>query len=254
MPGLPAQDWSRITHLDLMTLAGARPPAMPPAKMAEIGAALSRRLVDHFGRLPTVIEAWRKALIDHGHDARGADQYGTLLACAELLLSDDETIATDWLDLWGERLSPKNVQGFGDCKRDHDRCVDRIMSYVPDPFRQARRTIAQWCADALRADVDQPATANGVLETWGLKVEIERLTPAQSLAWLHVANSGSGIEQIFAGTHWQRPGDASAPWTQSLRRFPGRGLVACAALCRDRQPLHPPAARPDPKPAARAHR
>ena len=254
MPGLPAQDWSRITHLDLMTLAGARPPPMPPAKMAEIGAALSRRLVDHFGRLPAVLEAWRKALIDHGHDARGADQYGTLLACAELLLSDDETIATDWLDLWGERLSPKNVQGFGDSKRDHDRCVDRIMSYVPDPFRQARRTIAQWCADALRADVDQPATANGVLETWGLKVEIERLTPAQAVAWLHVANQRQRHRADFRRHPLAAPGRRLGPVDAEPAAVSRRGPLAHDAVCRQFEPLHPPAARPDPEPAARAPR
>lgn len=231
IPGLLPQDWSRIAVIELGPLTpGAPAPVMEPRKMRALGEALTRRLIDHSARLQPAFEAYRAALTQVGHKARGADQYGILLACAGLLLHDHEQLTEDELSVWAERLRPSEIAGYGDEKRDHQRCIDKLMSTIVDPFRNGgRRSIAQWIGQAISASDGEPATANAVLETYGLAVKIERpalgsaTEPARTLL---VANTHSGLAQLFQGSHWAPDSGTSAPWVQALRRTPNAAAVA----------------------------
>ena len=231
IPGLLPQDWSRIAVIELEPLtAGSTAPAMEPKKMRALGEALTRRLVDHAERLTPTFEAYRGALTNAGHKARGADQYGILLACADLLLHDrSELPGGDELDHWAEKLRPSEIAGYGDEKRDHQRCIDKIMSTIVDPFRNGgRRSIAQWIGQAISSSEGEPQTANAVLETYGLAVEIKhgRLPGDEAARTLLVANTHSGLAQVFQGSHWAPDSGTSAPWVQALRRTPGAAAVA----------------------------
>jgi hypothetical protein len=223
IPGLLPQDWSRISVLELGPLAaGSSPPVMDPKKMRALGEALTRRLVDHWPRLIPAFERYRYAFMQTGHTGRGADQNAILLACAELLLQDHADIPSDELELWTERLKPSETAGYSDEKRDHQRCLDRILSTIIDPYRNGgRRSIAQWVRDAIEPSDGQPRSANEVLETYGLAVVIERPGGSAPLRWLYIANTHSGLAQIFAGSHWAAGSGTSAPWVQALRRVPG---------------------------------
>lgn len=216
IPGLLPQDWSRIAALELDPVTAGAAPKIDPRKMRACGEALTRRLVDNWPRYAGIFERYRAALGGAGHKARGADQYGSLLACAELLRYDDEP-HSDSLALWAERLRPALTAGYGDERRDHQRCIDRILSTIVDPYRNGgRRSIAQWLRDAIQPEASQPHTANDVLETYGLSVLIE----PGSVHWLRIANTHAGLAQLFKDTHWAPTSGTSAPWVQALRRFP----------------------------------
>jgi hypothetical protein len=61
---------------------------------------LRKRLVDHWHRLDRLLERYKTALADVGHNGRSGDQFGTLLAVADLLLYDgeDEENILFWAD------------------------------------------------------------------------------------------------------------------------------------------------------------
>lgn len=82
------QDRSRLAILDLKPLRpGTREPALESEWMRRMGAAMTRRLVDGWGRFDATLRVYRETLKAAGHVARAADQFGVLLACADLLLA-----------------------------------------------------------------------------------------------------------------------------------------------------------------------
>lgn len=82
IPPLPAQDRSHIAILELGTLPGTPPPKLDPGGLREIGEKLWHRMAEGWARLLEVLKDYRAALEADRHTARGADTFGTLLACA----------------------------------------------------------------------------------------------------------------------------------------------------------------------------
>lgn len=217
VPPLTPQDRSRIAVLEMDELTGGKPPEATPAKLKAAGEALTRRMVDGWPRLATVFDAYRGALIEHGHTTRSADQFGVLLACAHLLLHDDATPEADYLDYWCEQLPPDR-----EIHRDWRNAAAWLMTQpMEPPFRGGpRKTVSQWCRDGLNGDSDQPETANHALETYGLKIEIEKLPMGGgNFGWLYVANSHRGLTQLFDGSHWSGQSGTSNPWVQAFHRL-----------------------------------
>jgi hypothetical protein len=221
VPGLTPQDRSRISVLELEPLTGTKPPAISATKLKAMGEALTRRLVDGWPRFAETFERYRQALAEAGHRARGADQYGILLACADLMLHDHNEISSDEMARWCELLPPER-----DAAKDHQNCVGHLLTAPIEPYRGGgRRTVAQWLMDAISTEPDQPATANRTLETYGLSVEIQPAPgwvlgqpPLTPLRWLYVANTHRGLAQLFEGSHWAGQSGTSSPWVQALRR------------------------------------
>jgi hypothetical protein len=89
MPAMLAQDRNRMAILELKPIPrGAREPMLERAKIVELGAQLRRRVIDQWERFDATLAAYRRALAGVGHSGRSADQFGTLLAFADLLLYD----------------------------------------------------------------------------------------------------------------------------------------------------------------------
>ncbi|HEX5319063.1 MAG TPA: hypothetical protein VFW46_07895, partial [Stellaceae bacterium] len=229
LPGLTPQDLSRITVFELEPLRGEKPPAISANKLKAMGDALTRRLVDGWPRFDEVFARYREALMTAGHRGRSADQYGILLACAELMLHDHAEIPSDELELWCERLPPER-----EASKDHQNCVAHLLTAPIDPYRGGgRRTVAQWLDDAMLAPTPNSpspvAEANKVLETYGLSVEVIELVSAAGdrtrSSGLYVANTHRGLAQLFEGSHWAGQSGTTSPWVQALRRVPGAEKV-----------------------------
>ena len=212
VPPLMSQDRSRMAILDLDRLSGTTPPSLKPRDLAALGAALRRRLADGWPRFMTTMETYRQQLAVAGHDARGCDQFGTLLACADLMLHDHPPDSETLAD-WGERL--KVAKGWSE--EDHEKCVTHLMTTVLDVYRDGRRrTVGDWVCQAAgvkgfaAGGVDE-LDANKVLQTFGLKVVSE-----MGVKRLAVANSHEGLSRLFVGSRW-----ADGVWVQALRRVSG---------------------------------
>ena len=233
MPPLLAQDVSRMAILELAPLAAAAPPALAldHRQLRHLGRALRRRIADGWGRFPELLETWRAQLAAAGHAGRGADQFGTLLACADLVLHDHPP-DSEALDGWTARLTPVALRGQTDDADDHDRALAHLLSSPAEAWRGGSRDSVAAC---IRRALGEPAAAFGetpsmdarfdadkILGAIGLRVEtMAAPDSSEARPWLCVANSHRGLAKLFEGTHWVGRSGASPTWVQTLRRVAG---------------------------------
>lgn len=221
IPPLLGQDISRMAILQLDKLTDAHAPSLKPQRLAEIGAALRRRLMDNWPRMADTLECYRVMLSDCGHGGRAADQFGTLMACYDLLVSDD-TPRGEELDEWKARFAKETLAETEEDIADHQRCVAHLLTTQCDMYRAGERRqigahIAEACGRAAGANLD-PSLANRALASYGLKADEK---------WLYVANNHQGTAALFANTHWTGRSGATGVWVQALRRVPGAEAAGC---------------------------
>ncbi len=218
IPPLLSQDRSRMAMLELGALATARPVELDPETLGGLGAAIRRRLVSAWSRFDGTLEAYRMALAGKGHGGRSADQFGTLLACADLALHDREPSGDD-LDVWSEHLKIEQSGAAGDFDEDadHERCLAHLLTMPIDAYRGGKReNLATFIARAVgKVDGDQ-AEAREVLLTHGL-----RLVTHGENQFLAVANAHQALAHMFHATHWAARSGAAGVWAQALKRLPG---------------------------------
>ncbi|MDR3418678.1 MAG: hypothetical protein P4L83_21100 [Nevskia sp.] len=215
VPPLLGQDRSRIAILDLKELtAGAQMPLVADETWRQLGAQLRRRMVDGWPRWRTTLEWYRGRLQQGGHTARGADQFGTLLAAADLLLYSNAPERD--MDGWVDKLSARTTAEVEEDVSDQDRCLQHLLTQSVDPYRNGgRKSVAEWVRQAagktVGADVRE---ANGALGTYGLHVDLK-------LKVLVVADYHQGLAALYAQSQWQSRSGAVGVWVQALRRLPG---------------------------------
>ncbi len=227
VPPLQGQDRSRMAILELDELqAGQKPPALDPKHFRALGAKLRRRLADGWTRWPATLDAYRTGLMEAGHSARGADQFGTLLAAADLLLWDTVPESEN-VRQWTERMQARDMAERDDDERDEQRCLSHLLSSVVDPYRNGKRTtVGEWICRAAgletanRTDEDgtRQGDANAALGTSGMRV-VEGAESRQK--YLAVANYHQGLAAVFRETHWAGRSGTMGVWVQALRRLPG---------------------------------
>ncbi|WP_022729763.1 hypothetical protein [Fodinicurvata sediminis] len=224
VPPLLTQDRSRMAILELLELdRSAPPPKVDRATMMDLGARLKRRLLDGWPRFEETLEAYRAQLTSGGHGARGSDQFGTLLAVADLMLHD-HLPAGDELAVWSERLSAADIAEQDDAARDHERWLQHLLTSVVDAWRGgSKRTIGRLVEEAAEVrqyeqhgEFDYVADANDLLGNYGLRV-----IRKDERSWLAVANSHQGLQALFHGSQWSGRSGTAGGWVQSARRIPG---------------------------------
>ena len=224
IPPLMGQDRSRIAVLSLDPLpAGAARPALSAGLLRDIGAAMQRRLVDGWPRWPQTLDVYRRLLERGGHTARGADQFGVLLAAADLLLSDTqptEAQAAETVALMGAAAMNETTGESSDAER----CLMHLLtsSVVLESGRP--QTVAHWinrAADEQDEEQDglgpRPSGGDKGLAVIGLRV----LRRRDGSRWLAVSVAHQGLGRLFAGSHWQGKSGADGVWSQSLARLEG---------------------------------
>lgn len=156
------QDFGRVAMLRLQTIADDAP-APPPVDPDTLGRKLLAIAMREWGRFPAVLEAYRGALAAGGHNGRGQDTYGTLLACADLVLADIADQAgvrlSEDLRWWSEHLSVEELPETEDIKANWRDCLERILTARVAAWRNgARESVGQCLADVVAA---APAKADG---------------------------------------------------------------------------------------------
>lgn len=216
VPPLEGADRSRMAILELGELGDQPAPKIDGEKLRTLGAGLRRRLVDGWNRFGATLQRYRVALTDEGMTARGADQFGALLAIADLILHDDET-DTDIAAEWAVKIAPVAGAEFDRGEGlDEFLMVDYLMgSAVELPHKAGRVTIGELIAKALHP-ADGGEEANHTLGTYGLGVMFEK-----DGIFLAIANRNPELARLFRGTHWAGRASASNVWVQATRRLPG---------------------------------
>ncbi|WP_226783173.1 DUF927 domain-containing protein [Oceaniglobus trochenteri] len=240
IPPLEAQDKSRLIVFDLEPIPkGAPRLTLDLRRLRRIGAQLRRALIDAW---PTWLErqgVWHAALAKADIHGRAADNYGTVMALADMLLSPHDIradVAANWVERLGEALEDEP----DDDPTNADDMLTHLLSQPLDPWRNGRQMpVAEWLAYAANlpgarapSDNTMPDQVNGLIATYGLRVEGQ-----QENARLAIANSKRcQMLKIFEGTQW-----AGGVWKQAAERLPGveRGVSRTFAKVSSRATLVP---------------
>jgi hypothetical protein len=238
IPPLLQQDRSRLAILQLNPLKkGAEPPAMPADATHALGSAIRQRLIDQWPRHEATLEIYRAALQAENFDARGQDQFGALLAAADLLLHTHEPTqdiagalamelaATQVAELAmrGEGqlavLSPLLAYGVPGRHPGQILSISECIEAVLDG-RADRARNAQLLGEAAPPGEDE-AHAEKTLRRFGVLV-IEGDEKPRPIQWIAIANQHPALTRIYANTKWNTPaGSDESVWKQALSSIPG---------------------------------
>lgn len=202
VPPIPDQDLSRIAILKLRPLVqGAAPPVRKASHWSGLGARLRRLIWAEWPEWQGFLEHYRMALIRAGHNDRGADQFGTLLAMADLMLSPDEP-SPDFSAELAEKLSAGVVDAEIGKTHDWVRCITHLFSQPIEQHRGGtKHNVGEWiqaAADLEEIDgINSPKDADRSLRRIGLSVEGRR-----EHAVLLFANTHAGLNGFFRDTRW----------------------------------------------------
>ncbi|HEY0149866.1 MAG TPA: hypothetical protein VGB70_12795 [Allosphingosinicella sp.] len=232
-PPLAPQDRSRIAMLELREFeAGDKPPVIEPGEMEEIGLAVRRRMVDGWDRLEETIERYKTWLGQYGHDARMQDQFGTLLACADLVLFDDLSDDQSYYQAWAARLDARNLAEKAEDESEGELAARHIgTSAVQAVGGAVPETVSAFLHRAAGNDITDSGvdTARRRLETMGLKLisswldgegvrRVGRPVPdnPDKPLFVAVANKHRGLDALTRDTRW-----CGGVWSQALKRLKG---------------------------------
>lgn len=237
IPPLEPQDRSRLAILELGRFPeGAVPPKLNSMNLPAIGAMITRRMIDGWHRFPETLHAYQVALADGGHSPRACDQFGTLLACAHILLHDDLSDA-ELVSEWAGRCDRRSMSEISESTPDEEACAIHIMtSMVQARGGDERESLGTWIGRAVNNMELDGDGARRRLQELGLKIVnavpkdpgpqgeprfgAREFTPGLP-GYLAVAQSHQALAALFAGTKWQ-----GGVWAQSLARHDGalRGI------------------------------
>lgn len=239
-PPLDPQDHSRMAILRLKRL----PPDVktPPAIDGDVtGSMLLRRMFDGWERLRPTLDAYQDILRRAGHDKRGQDTFGTLLACAEIALGLEAalelgvpTVEADEAEWWGAQLPPP--EGMSDNWRQ---CLEYMLTAQVDAWRSGERqtvgrllqdleTAGQALFDERGEVLAEDATENGLtftraknmLQNAGLGLICKGKAAPMEDGWLlAIPPNSSALQKLFKDSKWfGAPGVGG--WENALRQGP----------------------------------
>jgi hypothetical protein len=230
MPAMLAQDRNRMAILELRSIPnGAREPMLERSAIVELGKQLRRRVIDQWDRYDATLASYRRALAGAGHKGRGADQFGTLLAFADLLLYDGPEPEPEVLTDWAEALKAADLAETADNRSDAEDACEHLARWSlqlrggdePEPLtRFLERALGR--SGAATIDVDQ---ARRRLENHGMKIVRANPPAAEGKAWgaedpqlgdeafVAIATSNNELQKIFRDTRW-----SSGVWSQTFGR------------------------------------
>jgi hypothetical protein len=225
VPPMPAQDRSRLILLDLNRLPPDAPKmALDPRRWRGLGAQLRRVLIEGWTDWPQRLELWREALARHGQTGRGADNFATVLAMADMALRPDMP-GRDELDAWARKVGHAATEDSLEVGSNAEDMLTRLLGQPLDVWRRGRKfTVGQWVAMAARLpgardaiDEATPENANSFLAAYGLRVR-----GRGEAAELCIANKPLPMLcELFRDSSW-----ADGVWSQAARRVTGASATA----------------------------
>lgn len=247
------EDRNRFCILDMKQIpaTGVKPidvGAMLPGWRA-IGRKMHRRMLEQWPRFESTLATYKREIHSHGYMGRWQDTYGTLLACADMLLYDtaplDDNIANDSYGRekqFVNTILPMMVRSMTEARPDDERCIAYLMSMqLQSDHGKPAQTVGQWLMNAMEpvtSDEGQEAIHHAVntaarkkLQATGLRVVTLSPNKAKSdgfdkgeplirdwdKAYLAVAYSTcKPLLDLFARSEW-----AGGAWLQSLGKIEG---------------------------------
>ena len=171
--------------------------------------------MDHWTRWNDTLELYRAALANAGHDSRGCDQYGPLLAMSDLLRFD-EPLPSDAIAGLIEPLANRRQR-----QKDADAMLMWLLSIAVDNVQRGgnrltiRALIESACAYR-ETDTISSETSRKILETFGVFVDGVRED-----AVITLPNQSRELGKLFYNSRWYTTAGAVAGgWKQAMERLP----------------------------------
>ncbi len=227
LPAMPSQDRSRLIVLNLDRLPeDAAKLNLDPRAWRNVGAALRLRLLEAWPTWQDRLATWRTALAKHGQTGRAADNYGTVLALADMALGIDSAQAKT-TDAWAQKLAQALSNDTVEVGSNADDMLHHLMSQYHDAWRRGERWLLSQFIMAAAAlpgapasifpgdphtDMDKQNQMNVILAKLGLRVK-----GLKHEARLFLPNKPfQGLCDVFEGSVW-----ADGVWAQAASRLPG---------------------------------
>jgi len=229
VPSLLSQDMSRMAILELDALPkGAAGAGGDPAFLAHVGRVIMRRLFNSWHRWEATLQAYRAKLAAEGHSARGCDQYGTLLAMADMLRGD-EMAHEDTIDAFAKALNREKLDATQYTPSNAEAMLNHLTTVPLDVFRGGTRmtigALVAYGAGVRKLD-GEGVTAKGcreALEAWGIYLDGFETAGGRSgsKARVILPNQNAGLLRLFADTDWRGMPGAKGGWAQAMARLAG---------------------------------
>jgi hypothetical protein len=224
-PPLEPQDLSRMALLRLRRLPqGSTPPDLDQPKLARMGRMIMRQMIDGWPRFTSTWNFYRAALSRAGHDSRGQDTFGTLLACADLLIGNDagelqlpmQALAEDG-KYWADLFEARHMVEYEDAEENWRLCLNHVLSAPIEAWKGGGQQTMGEVLERLwhgKMDFDE---ARALSQKTGLTLLKPTLT-AQHME-LFIPNNHTLLTKLFFGSKWQGELGAGV-WSGALRQAP----------------------------------
>ena len=232
IPSLSSQDRSRMAILELDRIPDDAPElSLIPREMEALGRLLTGWVAGEWWRWERTLAHARTEFLKAGFEARAADQYGSLLAAADLACWEGLAGLADRMDVWiRDVVSFVDGSGKGE-DGNEEGCLRHLLAH-PVSIDRAEKSIGRWLDDlwdqwkthekgfagGSRSDFDKRNLALGA--ECGVRFMVVHAGGVENLA-LAVAENHSGLVRVFKGTVWHGSANATGPWAQALLRLAG---------------------------------
>jgi hypothetical protein len=233
---LDPQDRNRFAILAMQQIPKNAPePDLDLRYWREAGRRMHRRMLEQWPRFDRTLADYKDQIRVQGFQGRWRDTFGTLLACADLLLHDraprDESDANEG-DAVGRHIRlvrqcvPLMEQGSIEAEDTTTRCLRTLTSkLLPAASGHHQETVGQWIARAMEYQDDEQRynlVARAKLKSHGMRVVNLRKTSkgawgvtdatyAEPIYVLVASRSCEPLRDLFRGTKWYDGG-----WTQAM--------------------------------------
>lgn len=233
IPAMRGQDQSRFAFLNLDRFAEAKAnPAIPWERMGEVGRQLLRRMIDGFPRWAETLLMFKQALIDiGGHDARGAEQFGALMAAAHIASSDEAPSAQD-LARWATLLRAPDLSETAYKTDDWRECLNQLCDVTPEGLRNKSSSIPTLGhrLNAFARTHEALSDLQDICRMMGLTLSFPKgVLPTWENARLFIPSNHPETRKSFAGTSWVGIAGATGVWHTTLKRAPAD--IAWEGVC-----------------------
>ena len=228
IPGvMKTQDVQRLVRLELQPLEkGIAKLNLTPRTWRARGARLKAVLMARWDTWDERMSLWRHALEQANVTGRDADNWGTVLAMADMAMCEDMP-SEDTLSQWCQKVSFLAHADREETQNDADAMLLWLTSAMIDPFRRGQQyNIAQWLMAAaelpgappsmMGSDDPGPAEkrkrANTVLAQYGMRV----YGSGQDAQLFLMNKEIQRLNELFRGSQWH-----GGVWKQSASRVPG---------------------------------
>lgn len=231
IPPLENADRSRMALLFLKRLKeGSAKPYLDPARLGRCGQAIMRKLIDNW---PRYAETWRQyaeMLAECGHSGRGQEVFGTLLACADLIIDQDADElgikvgnGVEKLNVWHEHFRVSNLHEFEDIKENWRSALDHMLTATVDAWRgdhksgKTMQTVLECLDRFVRGDLEFKE-ANDNLQKIGLRL-LKPRNAGETEFRLFVPTQHQQTQKLFSGSKWFGRPDTGV-WGGAFRQAP----------------------------------